>query len=63
MYMLYLKHQLKTVNMVNINTLKHYGKLGHNQKWNKTTIQLKKIQLLNLINDFEQVFPMGTAAK
>ena len=23
--------------MVNINTLKHYGKLGHSQKWNKTT--------------------------
>ena len=36
-------------------------KIGHSQQWNKVTC--KKIQLLNLINDFEQVFKLGTAIK
>ena len=47
--------------MGNIKTLKRYEKLAHSQPWNKTTYE--KIRLLNLINDFEQVFPMGTAIK
>ena len=37
LYILYLQYYLKTVTMVNIRTLKHYEKLAHSQKQNKTT--------------------------
>ena len=46
--------------MVKVRTLKE-EKLAHSQHWNKT--KCKKIQLLNLFNDFELVFQLGSAIK
>ena len=46
--------------MVNIKTLKH---CEHLLKVRNEIKQYVKIRLLNLINDFEQVFSMQTAMK
>ena len=47
--------------MVNIDTLKHCLNLLKNS--NEIKQYIKKMDLLNLINDIEQVFLMGTAIK
>ena len=43
-------------------TLKHFENLLR-KVINEIKQYVKKIRLLNLINDFEQVFPMGSVIK
>ena len=48
--------------MANMKTLKHFKNLLR-KAINEIKQYVKKIRLLNLINDFEHVFPMGSVIK